>query len=329
MADRRELGGGRSRGGGRDPHTRTAGLQIVVHFPGVRRMHLAAAAEQVHAAVGQAADEFAGRLGVDRGHEPVANALETAGVGHHDQLQRAGTHRFRVGDRIHKSAGIPRGAAIDAGHGHAQRRHAVDERDRIGFERVFLVGGAQRHLRNHRRRAGTRLDEADEEFQLRERTKGFQQQGIGAGRNERIDLLVVALRHVVCGGEGLGGRTDRGQHEERTRHAVISFERGNVLARHFHAGPVDGGDAILQTELPQLPAVRAEGIGLQAARTGGEIGEMDLPDQVGLVDVEGLVNVVRLGQPPGQAEQIGPHRPIGQERLGFEGGQEVSHRVRR
>ena len=50
------------------------------------------------------------------------------------------------------------------------------------------------------------------------------------------------------------------------------------------------------------------------ATVGLEIGEVDFANELGLVDVKGLVDVISLGQPAGPLEQVRPHGPIGQDR---------------
>ena len=52
---------------------------------------------------------------------------------------------------------------------------------------------------------------------------------------------------------------------------------------------------------------------------------MDVPDQIGLVQVECLINVVGFRKPSGQLKQIGAHRAVGEQRLGLQCGEEISH----
>ena len=70
-----------------------------------------------------------------------------------------------------------------------------------------------------------------------------------------------------------------------------------------------------QPEGLQLLAVCSKGVCFQAARPGGEVGEVNFLNEFRLFDVERLINVVGLRKPSGQFEQIRTHRPVREERL--------------
>ena len=100
----------------------------------------------------------------------ITNALETTGVGHHHQLQGPGAHHFGVPNRVDKCGGIPRRTAIHPRHGHSERGHAVDKINRVRIVRR----AANRYLCDHWRHARARLDQVDQQFQLRQRNKRLQ-----------------------------------------------------------------------------------------------------------------------------------------------------------
>ena len=274
-------------------------------------MHFAAAANQPHPAFGKIAGHFAHIFRIHGSHEPVADALESAGIGHHHHLHRSGTDWSRVFDRIHKGACIPRRATIDSGDLRAQVCHPGDERDRVGFQMLARVGGVEGHFRDEGRSAGNRTDQGNEQFKLGQGTERLQKQRVGSDRSQGFNLFAIATFDGRSLSQGFDGGSDRSQDEDGGCNRAPGLELRDGRPRHLHARAVQVGDSAFQAEGLQLLAVGAERVGFKTARSGGEVGQMDFLNQLRLFRVERFVNVVDFRQPSCQFEQIGTHRSVG------------------
>ena len=246
------------------------------HLPDVLRRRAAAAADQTHALLREAArirGEIFRRGQVD---VPPLDVARPARV----RLRREPRPRHRR----HPLDGLEHvrrpDAAVDADHIRAAPLHLRRELlRRRSVEAVAVV--LDRHLRDDRqlRDAAHRGNRGADLVQIAE---GLQNEEVDAPFDERLRLLPEVRFGLV--GAHLAPRLDAHAEWPHGARHVRLIARG--LLRDARAFDIDLAHLVAQTERPQLDAVGAERVGLEHVGAGADVVLMDLRHRVGRHDVQ-------------------------------------------
>ena len=76
----------------------------------------------------------------------------------------------------------------------------------------------------------------------------------------------------------------------------------------------------------QMRTGGGERVGRHATGAGLEIGEVYGPDEISIVDAEGLVLIVELREPTRALKDVGAHGTVGEKRTCLQGCQNCAHR---
>ena len=202
------------------------------------------------------------------------------------------------------------------------RDRVVKRLDRLGREGAAVVEDRPRD--HHRQPRAGLLEELVDGEQARlhdqrvERRLG--QQDVDAAGDQGADLLVVAGDHLVEGRVAAAGVVDVDAHRELLlgRADAAGDEPGlvGVLAGEFVRRPpgqlgrglVQLEDVFLEPELLERDRGAVEGVGLDDVGAGFEVGAMDVFDDLGLGEHQGLGAV--LDAAAGAGRTAGPGHPL-------------------
>ena len=87
-------------------------------------------------------------------------------------------------------------------------------------------------------------------------------------------------------------------------------------------------NTLFKTALPETGAVAVEGVRRQALAAGVEVCPVHVPNDLGAIGAEGLVDVIGLGKAAGEFEDVRTQRAVGEDRAGSHGIEKTTHRSR-
>jgi hypothetical protein len=178
------------------------------------------------------------------------------------------------------------------------------------------------------------LAAVDRGFGLQEVLAGFDEEGVRAAVDEALGLQGEGLLEVVVGGVPEAGELGARPHgaQNPPHSSVCFFCRFGALAGDLRALPGELLDPVVDAVVGEVGPVRAEGVGFDGVDAGGEVGVVDVREDVRARVVEDLVAAFQPQEVVFERQlpplQHGAHRPIGnddplvhcvQQRLGADG----------
>ena len=140
-------------------------------------MHLAAAADQMHAPLRHLSGEAAHVLGIDPGEIAVADAVEVAAIGHGRQLDSPLLQGWEILYLFEEGRHFARGTAIDADDLGAEIACGLDKE--LGILVPPIAAVVQGHVDDGRGGIAYFLQYLEDGRDVQERGEGFQHQGVG------------------------------------------------------------------------------------------------------------------------------------------------------